>query len=62
MAKRIFVVDGKEIPDPNPSLTTNEVRAHFSTFYPEVATAEARETKRGDDTVITFEKRVGTKG
>jgi len=59
---RVFVVDGREMPDPDPSKSVEEVQRHFADFFPEVATAEAQETQRGDDTVINFHRRVGTKG
>ncbi len=59
---RVFVYDGREHPDPDPKLTVEEVKKSFADFFPEVATAEVREVKRGEDTVYTFEKRVGVKG
>ena len=59
---RIIVYDGREHPDPDPALSVEEVKAIFATFFPEVATAEVRTTQRGEDEVITFERRVGTKG
>lgn len=59
---RIFVYDGTEYPDPDPVMKVDDVKSTMSNFFPELANAEAKETKRGDDTVITFSKRVGTKG
>ena len=59
---RIFMYDGKEFPDPDESKTPDEVRQMWTDFFPELANAEVKEDKRGDDTVITFKKRVGTKG
>lgn len=60
--KRIFIYEGKEYPDPDPGITTEQVRQSWVNFFPELANAETKETKRGEDTVYTFAKRVGTKG
>ena len=59
---RIFIVSDKEIPDPDPSMTVEQVRENFATFFPEVHNAVAKESKRGDDTLIEFTRLVGTKG
>lgn len=59
---RIFIVDGREFPDPSPEQSIEEIRAMYATYFPELATAEAQTTQRGEDTVITFQRRVGTKG
>lgn len=59
---RIFIYEGKEYPDPGPELSVDEVRRGWTEFFPELANAEVKETKRGDDTVFTFARRVGTKG
>ena len=40
----------------------DEVKATLSDFYGEIANASVKETKRGDDTVYEFQRRVGTKG
>lgn len=62
MAQRIFVVDGKEYPDPDPSQTVEQVQQSFADFFPELATAQVKTTQRGDDMVYEFQRRVGTKG
>lgn len=59
---RIFVYDNRQFPDPDPKLSVEEVRRQFAEFFPELANAETREEKRGEDTVYTFSKRIGTKG
>ena len=59
---RIFVYDGREFPDPDPNLKVDEVRQHMANFFPELSNAESKESKRGEDTIIEFKKRVGTKG
>lgn len=59
---RKFVYDGKDWPDPDPTKTPEEVRQIMTDFYPELATAEVRETKQGEDTYYEFLKKTGTKG
>ena len=59
---RIFVYDNRQFPDPDSRLSVEEVRRQFAEFFPELANAETREEKRGEDTVYTFSKRIGTKG
>ena len=59
---RIFVYDNREFPDPDPGLSVEEVRRQLMEFFPELANAETREDRRGDDTLYTFSKRIGTKG
>jgi PRTRC genetic system protein C len=59
---RIFVVDGREFPDPDAKLTVDEVRKQLTEFFPELANAETREEKRDEDVRYVFTKRIGTKG
>lgn len=59
---RIFVYDGREFPDPDPSLTPDQVRQRMSDFFPELANADVREHTRGDDTLYELVRKVGTKG
>ena len=59
---RIFVYDGREFPDPDPTLTPEEVRQKMTDFFPELANAEVREQKREGDTLYELVRRVGTKG
>jgi len=59
---RKFVVDGTEYPDPDPNMSVDEVRQAMSTFLPELANADVKTDKQGEDTVIRMSKRVGTKG
>jgi len=59
---RVFIYDGREFPDPDPNLSVDEVRRMMSDFFPELANAEMRESKRGEDTVHELVRRVGTKG
>ncbi len=59
---RIFVVDGREFPDPDPKLPVDEVRKQLGEFFPELANADTREEKRGEEVRYVFTRRIGTKG
>jgi PRTRC genetic system protein C len=59
---RLFVVDGREFPDPDATLSVDEVRKQLAEFLPELSNADVREEKRGDDTRYVFTRRIGTKG
>jgi len=59
---RIFMYDGREFPDPDTSLSADEVKRMMSDFFPELANAEVRESKKGEDTVYELVRKVGTKG
>lgn len=59
---RVFVYDNREFPDPDPNMSHDEVRQSMINFFPELANAEVKVSKRGEDDIIEFIKRVGTKG
>ena len=59
---RIFIYDGREFEDPDPEMTVEQVKTSLADFYGELANATVNETKRGNDTIYQFNKRVGTKG
>ncbi len=59
---RKFVYDGRDFPDPDPNMSTEEVRQSMVNFFPELANADTKQSKLGDDDIIEFKKRVGTKG
>lgn len=59
---RVFIYDQREFPDPDPKLAVEDVRKQLAEFFPELTNADSREEKRGEDTVYTFSKRIGTKG
>ena len=59
---RVFVYDGREFPDPDPSMSVDEVRQSMTSFFPELANAETKQSKRDEDDIVEFQKRVGTKG
>ena len=60
--KRIFRIEGKDYPDPDPSKTPDEVRQAWVEFFPELSNSEIKETKKGANTIYEFKRRVGTKG
>lgn len=66
---RVFVYDGREFPDPDPSLSVDEVRSSMTNFFPELANAETQNSERDSETepgtkdnIHEFQRRVGTKG
>ena len=59
---RIFAYDDREFPDPDPEMTVEQVKQTLADFYGEIANASVKETQRGEDTIIEFQRRVGTKG
>lgn len=59
---RIFVVDGKEMPDHDENLTIEEVKRQLTTFYPELSNAKVEERTRGEDQIYEFKRQVGVKG
>jgi PRTRC genetic system protein C len=60
--RRVFVYDNREFPDPDPSLSIDEVRQQMVEFFSELTNADQRSELRGDTQVITFSRRIGTKG
>ncbi len=59
---RVFIVEGRQFPDPDPNLTVDEVRQHMTNFFPELSNADTKESKDGENHAYTFTRRVGTKG
>ena len=59
---RVFVYDGREFPDPDPQMSVDEVRQSMTNFFPELANADTKQSKRGEDDISEFKRRVGTKG
>lgn len=59
---RVFVYDGREFPDPDPSLEVDEVKRMMADFFPELQNAVVKQAQRGEDTLYEFMRRVGTKG
>ncbi len=58
---RVFVYDGREFPDPDLALSPDEVRRMMTDFFPELANAEVREHKKGENTLYELVRRVGRK-
>lgn len=59
---RKFIVDNVEYPDPGPDVSPDQFKQMMVGFLPELANAEMKEEKKGDDTIYRYAKRVGTKG
>jgi PRTRC genetic system protein C len=61
--RREFVLNGSIIPDPNPSLSMDQVRDILAAAYPEIATA-ALSGPEATDTALryTFSRAIGSKG
>ena len=60
---REFRYDNLRLPDPNRTLSIDEVRAAFSATYPEIATASVTGPEAvGSKLVYYFTKAIGTKG
>ena len=59
---RIFVYDNREFPDPDPTMTVEQVRDHLADHFGDLNNAAWKETTRGVTTVYEFERRTGVKG
>src|SRR6266542_2137024 len=59
---RQFIYDGRTFPDPDPRLSVDDVQRQLADYFPELVNADTREETRGDDTLYTFARRIGTKG
>ncbi len=59
---RIFVYDGRKFEDPDPEMSVEQVRSSLADFYGELNNADVSESKKDNDTIYHFNKRVGTKG
>jgi PRTRC genetic system protein C len=45
---RIFIIDNREFPDPDPNMTVEEVRQYYVTYFAELSNAETKESHRPD--------------
>jgi len=66
-SRRVFVIDNKEYPDPDPDLPitgTRSVQAMYRDYFPgQLDNVDVAQKTRGDGTVeVTFKRRIGTKG
>ena len=60
---RSFEFNGMRLPDPNPKLSVEEVRALYANQYPDIATASITGPEPvGDKLVYRFTRAIGTKG
>ena len=60
---REFVFNGVKLPDPNPTLTAEQVREVFALTYPEITTAALEGPESvGGHLRYTFQRAVGSKG
>lgn len=61
--ERVFKYNNRNLPDPNPKLTPEQVKDQFAAQYPELAGAVIHgPALTGGKQVYTFERAVGTKG
>jgi PRTRC genetic system protein C len=59
---REFYFDGRKLADPNPALSIDEVRNHFSGVYPSLNNSSYTEEITGKAHKVTFTAAVGSKG
>jgi PRTRC genetic system protein C len=60
---RVFQFQGIRLPDPNPEMSVEEVKALYAAQYPELATAVVNGPEAaGDKMRYTFERSIGSKG
>jgi PRTRC genetic system protein C len=60
---RCFEFNGVKLPNPNPKLSVEEVRALYAHQYPDIATAAITGPEAvGDKLVYRFTRAIGTKG
>jgi hypothetical protein len=65
--RRVFLIDNKEYPDPDPELPitgTRSVQALYRDYFPgQLDNVDVTQKTRADGTVeVTFKRRIGTKG
>jgi hypothetical protein len=66
-SRRVFLIDNKEYPDPDPELPitgTRSVQALYRDYFPgQLDNVDVTQKTRADGTVeVTFKRRIGTKG
>lgn len=60
---RSFTYNGVKLPDPDPRMTPEEVKAAYSHQYPELATASITGPEAGrEQMAYSFVRAIGTKG
>jgi PRTRC genetic system protein C len=60
---RSFTYNGVKLPDPDPRMTPEDVKAAYSHQYPELATAALTGPEAsGEQLIYSFVRAIGTKG
>jgi len=59
---KIYKYNDYEYKDEAGEFTTEEVKRQLTQYFPEIANCTVEEKQSGEDTVVTFVKRAGTKG
>ena len=60
---RVFQFNGIRLPDPNPEMSVDSVKALYSAQYPELTTAVVNGPEAvGDKMRYTFDRAIGSKG
>ena len=60
---RVFQYLGVRLPDPNPAMSVDDVKAFYAAQYPELATAVVNGPEAaGDKMRYTFDRAIGSKG
>ena len=60
---RVFQFNGIRLPDPNPEMNVDNVKALYSAQYPELTTAVVNGPEAvGDKLRYTFDRAIGSKG
>ena len=62
-APRVFLHNAARLPDPDPSMTPDEVRRYFAPQYPDLHNAAVKGPSiEGGERVFTFTRAIGVKG
>ncbi len=59
---RDFILDGRKLADPNPALSIEEVRAHYTGIYPALNNSSYEEQLTDRTRMVTFTTSIGHKG
>lgn len=59
---REFILDGRKLADPDPALSIEEVRTHYTGIYPALNNSSYEEQLTDTARRITFSTSVGHKG
>ncbi len=62
--KYVYTIGGREVTfeDDADDYKPEDIKTHWAQTFPELASATWEETKDGETRVVTFAKKVGTKG